>query len=55
MKNSILIPLLSLSLYGFSWAAPSIPFSGKLAVDGKNFHGNALFALSIVDGEGKIH
>ena len=36
-------------------AAPPVPFSGKLAVDGKNFHGNALFAFSIVDGEGKIH
>ena len=36
-------------------AAPPVPFSGKLAVDGKNFHGNALFAFSIVDGEGKVH
>ena len=55
MKKSILIPLLSLSLYGFSWAAPSIPFSGKLAVDGKNFHGNALFAFSIVDDVGTVY
>ena len=32
-----------------------MPFSGKLAVDGKNFHGNALFAFSLVDGEGAEH
>ncbi len=36
-------------------AAPPVPFSGKLAVDGKNFHGNALFAFSLVDGEGAVH
>ena len=44
--------------FTFVWAmvaAPPVPFSGKLAVDGKNFHGNALFAFSIVDGEGKVH
>ncbi|MDA0905483.1 MAG: hypothetical protein O2874_04080, partial [Verrucomicrobia bacterium] len=44
--------------FTFVWtmvAAPPVPFSGKLAVDGKNFHGNALFAFSIVDGEGKIY
>ena len=36
-------------------ASPPVPFSGKLAVDGKNFHGNALFAFSLVDGEGVVH
>jgi len=36
-------------------AAPPVPFSGKLAVDGKNFHGNARFAFSLVDGEGAVH
>ena len=36
-------------------AAPPVPFSGKLAVDGKNFHGTALFAFSLVDGEGAVH
>jgi len=36
-------------------AAPPVPFSGKLAVDGTNFHGNALFSFSIVDGEGAVH
>jgi len=36
-------------------ASPPVPFSGKLAVDGKNFHGNALFAFSIVDQEGAVH
>ena len=44
--------------FTFVWtlvAAPPVPFSGKLAVDGKNFHGNALFAFSLVDGEGAVH
>jgi hypothetical protein len=37
------------------FAAPPVPFSGKLAVDGTNFHGNALFSFSVVDGEGTVH
>ncbi|MDA8806671.1 hypothetical protein N9N55_05555, partial [Opitutales bacterium] len=44
--------------FTFVWtmvAAPPVPFSGKLAVDGKNFHGNARFAFSLVDGEGAVH
>ncbi|MGA1101925.1 MAG: hypothetical protein ACO3VB_09175, partial [Opitutales bacterium] len=44
--------------FTFVWtmvAAPPVPFSGKLAVDGKNFHGNALFAFSIVDSESVVH
>jgi len=36
-------------------ASPPVPFSGKLAVDGTNFHGNALFSFSIVDQEGSVH
>jgi hypothetical protein len=36
-------------------ASPPVPFSGKLAVDGTNFHGNALFSFSIVDQEGTEH
>jgi N-acetylneuraminic acid mutarotase len=36
-------------------ASPPVPFSGKLAVDGTNFHGNALFSFSIVDQEGAVH
>ena len=36
-------------------ASPPVPFSGKLAVDGTNFHGNALFAFSIVDQQGTEH
>ncbi|MDG1356365.1 MAG: kelch repeat-containing protein, partial [Opitutales bacterium] len=55
MKTSIFISLLSLCLFSLSTAAPPVPFSGKLAVDGKNFHGNARFSFSIVDGLGDEH
>ncbi len=55
MKTSIFISLLSLCLFSLSTAAPPVPFSGKLAVDGKNFHGNARFSFSIVDGQGDEH
>ena len=55
MKTSIFISLLSLCLFSLSTAAPPVPFSGKLALDGKNFHGNARFSFSIVDGQGSVH
>jgi formylglycine-generating enzyme required for sulfatase activity len=35
------------------FASPPVPFSGKIAVEGTNFHGTARFAFSIVDGEGQ--
>ena len=55
MKKLISVFFLFFTFVYTMVAAPPVPFSGKLAVDGKNFHGNALFAFSIVDGEGKIH
>ena len=35
------------------FASPPVPFSGKIAVEGINFHGTARFTFSIVDGEGQ--
>ena len=50
-SNKFFLILLSLFAGIQLFAAPPVPFSGKLAVDGTNFHGNALFSFSIVDGE----
>ena len=54
-SNKFFLILLSLFAGVQLFAAPPVPFSGKLAVDGTNFHGNALFSFSIVDGEGTVH
>ena len=35
-------------------ASVPIPFSGKIALNGVNFHGDAKFAFSIVDGNGVV-
>ena len=35
------------------FASTPVPFSGKIAVEGINFHGTARFTFSIVDGEGQ--
>jgi len=48
---SLFFILLGMSLHSF--ASPPVPFSGKIAVEGANFHGTARFAFSIVDGEGQ--
>ena len=48
---SLLFVLLGMTLHSF--ASPPVPFSGKIAVEGTNFHGTAHFAFSIVDGEGQ--
>jgi hypothetical protein len=55
MKKLLSVFFLFFTFVSSMVAAPPVPFSGKLAVDGKNFHGNALFAFSIVDGEGAVH
>jgi hypothetical protein len=53
-SNKYFLILLSLFAGVQLFAAPPVPFSGKLAINGKNFHGNALFSFSIVDGEGTV-
>jgi hypothetical protein len=54
-SNKYFLILLSLFAGVQLFAAPPVPFSGKLAVDGTNFHGHALFSFSIVDDEGTVH
>jgi len=54
-SNKLFLILLSLFAGVQLFAAPPVPFSGKISVYGKNFHGNALFSFSIVDGEGTVH
>ena len=54
-SNKLFLILLSLFAGVQLFAAPPVPFSGKISVYGKNFHGNALFSFSIVDGEGVVH
>ena len=55
MKKLLLVFFLMFTFVSTMVAAPPVPFSGKLAVDGKNFQGSALFAFSIIDGEGAVH
>jgi len=55
MPKKSLLFLFFFLLSCFCVGAPPVPFSGKLAVDGQNFHGTARFAFSIVDGEGAVH
>jgi formylglycine-generating enzyme required for sulfatase activity len=50
---SLFSVLIGIAVHCF--ASPPVPFSGKIAVEGTNFHGTARFAFSIVDGEGQEH
>ena len=44
-----LLPLLAL------WAAPPVPYSGKVSIDGINYHGSAQFSFSLEDANGTEH
>ncbi len=33
----------------------SVPYAGKVSIDGVNYHGEAIFAFEIMDKEGKVH
>ena len=37
------------------WAAPPVPYSGKVAIDGINYHGSAQFTFALHDGNGTTH
>ena len=51
--------LFLLSLFGgtflMAMVSTPIPYSGKVSVDGINYHGEARFAFSIQDGTGSVH
>ncbi len=44
-----LLPLLAL------WAAPPVPYYGKVSIDGINYHGSANFSFSLEDANGTEH
>ena len=37
------------------WASPPVPFSGKVAINGVNYHGTAKFVFAIRDHSGTVH
>jgi formylglycine-generating enzyme required for sulfatase activity len=37
------------------WAAPPVPYYGKVSIDGINYHGSAQFSFSIKDANGSMH
>ena len=37
------------------WASPSVPYSGKVAINGVNYHGQAKFVFAIRDHSGTVH
>ena len=37
------------------WAAPPVPYYGKVSIDGINYHGSAQFSFSLKDANGATH
>ena len=48
------VSLFSIPVFGQS-TPPAVPYSGKVAIDGINFHGSAKFSFSIQDANGTVH
>ena len=51
-KLVVLFPLFFFHLPALVWASPPVPFSGKVAIDGVNYHGQAKFNFEIVGPAG---
>ena len=51
MKN-LFVSLFFFFSYGFLWSASPVPYSGKVAISGVNYHGEANFTFSLHDGNG---
>ena len=51
MKN-LFVSLSILFSCGFLWSASPVPYSGKVAISGVNYHGEANFTFSLHDGNG---
>ena len=51
MKN-LFVSLFIFFSYGFLWSASPVPYSGKVAISGVNYHGEANFTFSLHDGNG---
>jgi formylglycine-generating enzyme required for sulfatase activity len=54
MKN-LFISLFCFFTYGFLWSASPVPYSGKVAIGGVNYDGEAHFTFSLQDRDGKTH
>ena len=54
MKSLFVFPLFFLSFFTL-WSSPPVPYTGKLAINTVNYHGNANFTFSLHDGNGTTH
>ena len=54
MKSLVIFPLFFLSFFTL-WSSPPVPYTGKLAINTVNYHGNANFTFSLHDGNGTTH
>jgi len=48
-KPVVLFPLFFTLLPALVWASPPVPYSGKVAINGVNYHGQAKFSFAIRD------
>jgi formylglycine-generating enzyme required for sulfatase activity len=56
MKKPVaLLSLFFTLLPALLWASPPVPFSGKVAINGVNYHGTAKFVFAIRDHSGTVH
>jgi len=54
-KPVVLLSLFFTLLSALVWASPPVPFSGKVAINGVNYFGQAKFAFAIQDKNGAVH
>ena len=56
MKKSVVLFFLFFALLSaLVWASPPVAYSGKVAINGENYHGQAKFAFAIHDANGTVH
>ena len=56
MKKPVALLFLFFTLLpALVWASPPVPFSGKVAINGVNYHGQAKFVFAIRDHSGTVH
>ena len=50
-----LIPFLFLTnFFIFLWGSNPVPYSGKVSINGVNYHGEAQFTFALQDKDGKV-
>ena len=54
-KPVVLLSLFLTLLPALLWASPPVPFSGKVAINGVNYFGQAKFSFAIRDKNGAVH